>query len=131
MIAICWCIVLGGVLMQLGSTAKVPTIMGIDASLTSSGIAITTFIKKIVILHTVKTTADIPIQQRILFIFKEIEKIIEDNNVHLILLENNYTGGSKEVNWVIGIIYLIAAAKGIAIKTICSRFNKKGCDRKW
>jgi len=102
-----------------------PTIMGIDASLTSTGVAITTLEQKIVILHTIKTNADAPIQKRIHFVYKELEEIIDEHYVQLILCENNYTGGSKEVNWVIGIILLIAAKKGIAIKTYAPASIKK------
>lgn len=101
------------------------TIMGIDASLTSTGVAITTFEQKIVILHTIKTNADTPIHKRIHFVYMELEKIIDENYVQLILCENNYTGGSKEVNWVIGIIFLIAANKGIEIKTYAPASIKK------
>ncbi|WP_102272460.1 crossover junction endodeoxyribonuclease RuvC [Cytobacillus massiliigabonensis] len=95
----------------------IPTIMGIDASLTNSGIAITTFNKKIIILQTIKTTSNTPVKERILFVHQELERLIEEFNVRLVLIENNYTGGSKEVNWIIGVIYLITAKRGLEIKT--------------
>lgn len=104
---------------------KSPTIMAIDASLTSSGIAITKFNKEIVMLHTIKTTANMPIHQRILFVYINLDKIIEDYKVKVILMESNYTGGSKEVNWIIGIIYLIAAMRGINVVTYAPASIKK------
>lgn len=100
-------------------------IMGIDASLRNTGIAITDKNKKIIMLHTIKTTKDTPITGSILFVHKEIERLIEEYNVGLILFENNYTGGSKEVNWVIGIIYLISAQRGIEVKTYAPATIKK------
>jgi crossover junction endodeoxyribonuclease RuvC len=111
--------------MQLESVEKVSTIMGIDASLTSSGIAITNFNKEIVMLHTIKTTANMPIHQRILFIHKNVEKIVEEYKVRIILMESNYTGGSKEVNWIIGIVYLIAAERGIEVNSYAPASIKK------
>lgn len=115
----------GGVQMQIKSEMNVSTIMGIDASLTASGIAITDFNKEIIMLHTIKTNPDMPIHQRILFVYKNLEKIIEDYKVEIILIENNYTGGSKEVNWIIGVIYLLAAEMGIKIRTYAPTSIKK------
>jgi crossover junction endodeoxyribonuclease RuvC len=111
--------------MQPIIAVKSPTIMAIDASLTSSGIAITKFNKEIVMLHTIKTTANMPIHQRILFVYINLDKIIEDYKVKVILMESNYTGGSKEVNWIIGIIYLIAAMRGINVVTYAPASIKK------
>ncbi|MBS4193688.1 MULTISPECIES: crossover junction endodeoxyribonuclease RuvC [Bacillaceae] len=111
--------------MQTIIAVKSPTIMAIDASLTSSGIAITKFNKEIVMLHTIKTTANMPIHQRILFVYINLDKIIEDYKVKVILMESNYTGGSKEVNWIIGIIYLIAAMRGINVVTYAPASIKK------
>lgn len=99
--------------------------MGIDASLTNSGIAITNFNKEIITLHTIKTTNNTPLPERILHISTEFERLIELHNVQLILFENNYTGGSKEVNWVIGNIYRIAAERSIEIKTYAPSSVKK------
>jgi crossover junction endodeoxyribonuclease RuvC len=104
---------------------KVPSILAIDASLTSSGIAITTFSKEIIFLYTIKTSSENHIEQRILFVYKTLLKIIEEHNIRLLLVENNYTGGSKEVNWVIGIIYLLAAEKKIPIKSYAPASIKK------
>lgn len=101
------------------------TIMGIDASLSSTGVVITTFEKEILFLQTIKTTVNTSIKERILIVHKEIERLIERFNVHLILIENNYSGGSKEVNWIIGIIYLIAAKNWIEIKTYAPASIKK------
>ncbi|MCG7314794.1 crossover junction endodeoxyribonuclease RuvC [Priestia flexa] len=111
--------------MQSTKVVNFPTIMAIDASLTSSGIAITKFNKEIVMLHTIKTTANMPVHQRILFVYLNLETIIEDYHVKVILMESNYTGGSKEVNWIIGIIYLIAAKRGIEVGTYAPASIKK------
>lgn len=111
--------------MQSTKAVSSPTIMAIDASLTSSGIAITKLNKEIVMLHTIKTMANMPIPQRILFVYINLETIIEDYQVKLILMESNYTGGSKEVNWIIGIIYLIAAKRGIEVGTYAPASIKK------
>ncbi|MFE8702907.1 crossover junction endodeoxyribonuclease RuvC [Cytobacillus sp. FJAT-54145] len=104
---------------------KAPSILAIDASLTFSGIAITTFSKEIIFLYTIKTSSENHIEQRILFVYKTLLKIIEEHNIKLLLVENNYTGGSKEVNWVIGIIYLLAAEKKIPIKSYAPASIKK------
>ncbi|MBT2217841.1 crossover junction endodeoxyribonuclease RuvC [Virgibacillus dakarensis] len=105
-------------------TTQEPTIMGIDPSLANSGIAIANFKKEIIKLHTI-TTEPNPLQDRIYYISNTLEELIEEYNVHLILFENNYTGGSKEVNWVIGNIYRIAANKGIEIVTYSPATIKK------
>lgn len=99
--------------------------MGIDASLSSTGVVITTFKKEILFLKTIKTTVNTSIKERIFKVHKEIESLIEKFNVQLILIENNYSGGSKEVNWIIGIIYLIAAKNWIEIKTYAPASIKK------
>lgn len=101
------------------------TIMGIDASLSSTGVAITSYNKEILFLKTIKTTVNSSIKERILIVHKEIESLIDRFKVHLILIENNYSGGSKEVNWIIGIIYLIAAKNWIDIKTYAPASIKK------
>ncbi|MEY8346650.1 crossover junction endodeoxyribonuclease RuvC [Niallia circulans] len=101
------------------------TIMGIDASLSSTGVAITSYNKEILFRQTIKTTVNSSIKERILIVHKEIESLINRFNVHLILVENNYSGGSKEVNWIIGIIYLIAAKNWIDIKTYAPASIKK------
>lgn len=104
---------------------KIPSILAIDASLSSSGIAITTFSKEIIILHTIKTSPELHIEQRIVFVYNSLHRIIEEHNIELLLVESNYTGGSKEVNWVIGIIYLIAGEMGIPLKSFPPASVKK------
>ena len=104
---------------------KVPSILAIDASLSSTGIAITTFSKEIIILHTIKTSPELHIENRILYVYNTLLRIIEEYNIELLLIESNYTGGSKEVNWVIGIIYLLAAETEIPIKSFPPASIKK------
>lgn len=59
--------------MRNDSVTISPSILGIDASLSSSGIAVTTFIQNIVKLHTIKTTADTPTHERLHYLYNVID----------------------------------------------------------
>ncbi|WP_158560228.1 crossover junction endodeoxyribonuclease RuvC [Paenibacillus contaminans] len=111
-------------------------ILAIDASYASSGIAVISYDREIQYITTIKTKREVDksvqkvedpasIGKRLSYITETIEKIIEEYQITLILMESNFTGGSKEVNWVLGNIYRISVERGIPIKTFAPASIKK------
>lgn len=102
-------------------------ILAIDPSLASTGIAVLNHQKEIQYITTIKTKPDESIGKRLSRFCEEIEKMIDTYKIDLVLTEFNYSGGSKEVNWVLGNIFRITEERDIRIVTYAPATVKKVC----
>jgi crossover junction endodeoxyribonuclease RuvC len=94
-------------------------IMGIDPSVSSSGYAITNG-KKVISVGTIKTSKEMPEEERLGFLYDEMEKIILDYGINVIIIEDQFVGKNAKTSLYLararGVMMLLCYKRKVKIK---------------